>query len=187
VTRFWQSSNAQCEQCNHTHSENQHCKCYRIVVQPMQPLLHGTPPVSDQWWVSESATETTSPVALGSAVQKGKHPNGLVRLQGTKGKTRHWAKVVAGFPGPCALSTRRLIGVDMCDSPCVWVKRTGTGRQVLSFWVMNRFRPKPAMSRVTIAVALMGAAITIGLAIWQSYRRILVTQGIRRQRFELAI
>jgi hypothetical protein len=22
VTRFWQSSNAQCEQCNHTHSEN---------------------------------------------------------------------------------------------------------------------------------------------------------------------
>jgi hypothetical protein len=25
------SSNAKCEQCNHTHSGNQHCECYRIV------------------------------------------------------------------------------------------------------------------------------------------------------------
>jgi hypothetical protein len=44
LTTFSQSSNAQCEQCNHTHSENQHRKCYRIVVQPMQPLVHGTRP-----------------------------------------------------------------------------------------------------------------------------------------------
>jgi hypothetical protein len=36
-------SNAQCEQCNHTHADNQHRECYRIVVQPMQPLLHGAP------------------------------------------------------------------------------------------------------------------------------------------------
>jgi hypothetical protein len=95
---FWQSSNAQCEQCNHTHSENQHCKCYRIVVQPMQPLLHGTPPVSDQSWESESATETTCPVALGSAVQKGRAAQ--TGCGEPKVKTRHWAKVVAGFPAP---------------------------------------------------------------------------------------
>jgi hypothetical protein len=53
-------------------------------------------PVPDQSWVSKSATETTSPVALGSAVQKGRHATCSVRLRGTKGKTRHWAKVVAG-------------------------------------------------------------------------------------------
>ncbi len=39
-------SDAQCEQCNHTHTDSQHCECYRIVVQPMQPLLHGAPPCS---------------------------------------------------------------------------------------------------------------------------------------------
>jgi len=36
-------SNAQCEQCNHTHADSQHRECYRIVVQPMQLLLHGVP------------------------------------------------------------------------------------------------------------------------------------------------
>jgi hypothetical protein len=101
VTRFWQSSNAQCEQCNHTHSENQHCKCYRIVVQPMQPLLHGTPPVPDQLWVSDSATERTSAAALGSAVQKGRHPSGSVQAAGNQRKNPPL--------GPCALRTRRLI------------------------------------------------------------------------------
>src|SRR5215471_10233948 len=44
--RVLAGSNAQCEQCNHTHSDSQHCECYRIVVQPMQPLLHGAPPCS---------------------------------------------------------------------------------------------------------------------------------------------
>jgi hypothetical protein len=44
VAGFEPGSNAQCEQCNHTHSGNQHCECYRIVIQPMQPLLlHGVP------------------------------------------------------------------------------------------------------------------------------------------------
>jgi hypothetical protein len=42
-------------------------------------LLHGTPPVPDQLWVGDSATERTSPAALGSAVQKGRHPSGSVR------------------------------------------------------------------------------------------------------------
>ena len=58
----------------------------------------------------------------------------------------------------------------MCNSPLRLVKRTGTGRQALSFWVMNRFRPKPAMSHITIAVALIGAAVTIGLAMWHSQK-----------------
>jgi hypothetical protein len=44
--RVLAGSNAQCEQCNHTHTDSQHCECYRIVVQPMQPLLHGAPPCS---------------------------------------------------------------------------------------------------------------------------------------------
>ena len=34
-----------CEQSNNTHSDNQHSDCYGIVVQPVQPLMHGTPPV----------------------------------------------------------------------------------------------------------------------------------------------
>src|SRR4029450_8349395 len=38
-------SNAKCEQCNHTHSGNQHGECYSRVIQPMQPLLHGKPPL----------------------------------------------------------------------------------------------------------------------------------------------
>jgi hypothetical protein len=35
---------------------------------------------------------------------------------------------------------------------------------------MNRFRPKPAMTHVAIAVALIGAAFTLGLAIWESQK-----------------
>ncbi len=41
---FFGRSNKQCEQSDHAHSDNQHCKCYGIVVQPIQPLLHDTPP-----------------------------------------------------------------------------------------------------------------------------------------------
>jgi len=36
--------------------------------------------------------------------------------------------------------------------------------------VMNSFRPTPTMAHVTIAVALVGAAITIGLTIWESQK-----------------
>ena len=126
-------------------------------------------PVPDQSWVSKSATETTSPVALSSAVQKERHPSGSIRLRGPKA-TRHWAKVVAGFPRPAlegaAVHWRRLCVILLC----VWVKRTGTGRQALSFWVMNRFRSKSTVSHITIAVALIGAAVTIGLAIWHSQK-----------------
>jgi hypothetical protein len=46
-------SNKQCEQSNHAHADNQHCKCYGIVVQPIQLLLHDTPPLR-----SETATKT---------------------------------------------------------------------------------------------------------------------------------
>jgi heme A synthase len=35
---------------------------------------------------------------------------------------------------------------------------------------MNRFRPKPRMAHVTIAVALIGAAVTLALAIWESQK-----------------
>jgi len=35
---------------------------------------------------------------------------------------------------------------------------------------MNSFRPMPTMVHVTIAVALIGAAITIGLTIWESQK-----------------
>jgi hypothetical protein len=46
---FRERSHKQCEQCNHTHADNQHCECYGIVVQPIQPLLHGTPPCFKSW------------------------------------------------------------------------------------------------------------------------------------------
>src|SRR6266545_2478242 len=36
-------SNKQCEQSNHANSDNQHCECYGIVVQPMSLLLHRAP------------------------------------------------------------------------------------------------------------------------------------------------
>ena len=52
-TLLFGRSNKQCEQSNHAHSDNQHCKCYGIVVQPIQPLLHDTPPLR-----SETATKT---------------------------------------------------------------------------------------------------------------------------------
>jgi hypothetical protein len=44
------------------------------------------------------------------------------------------------------------------------------GARALSFWVMNHFRPKPTISHIAIAVALMGAAVTIGIAIWHSQK-----------------
>jgi hypothetical protein len=59
---------AQCEQSNHPHSDNQHCERYRIVVQPIQLLLHGT--------ASEMAATTT--LAGGSvfrpSMQMGQRP-----------------------------------------------------------------------------------------------------------------
>jgi hypothetical protein len=145
-------SNAQCEQCNHTHTDSQHCECYRIVVQPMQPLLHGTPPLFRIILVSEKAAETTSSAALGSAVHKGRHPSGSVRLRGTKTATGR-----KGLWRACALRTRRFS-----------FSLGGTGRQALSFWVMNRFRSN--MTHITIAVALIGATVTIGLAVWHSQK-----------------
>ena len=36
--------------------------------------------------------------------------------------------------------------------------------------VMNSFRPTPTMAHVTIVVALLGAAVTIGLTIWESQK-----------------
>jgi hypothetical protein len=40
----------------------------------------------------------------------------------------------------------------------------------LVFWRMNCFRTKPAMVHVAIAVALIGAAVTLGLALWESQK-----------------
>jgi hypothetical protein len=94
-------SNAKCEQCNHTHSGNQHCECYRIVIQPMQPLLHGKPPC-----LSEKAAETTSPAAVGSAVK-----------ESVQGKPHHWAKVVAGFPAPVLLGSEISFGATGATLP----------------------------------------------------------------------
>jgi hypothetical protein len=166
VTRFWQSSNAQCEQCNHTHSENQHCKCYRIVVQPMQPLLHGTPRFRSMVGNRDNLSGR-----LGFRCSERKAPERLSQAAGNQRQNPPLGEGCGGVPRSlrsedAAAHWRRLCVILLC----VWVKRTGTRRQVLSFWVMNRFRPKPAMSRVTIAVALMGAAITIGLAIWHSQK-----------------
>ncbi len=63
-------SHKQCEQSNHTHSDHEHCECHGVVVQPVQPLLHGTPPCSPTL-VSERAPETTPPAALRSPVHRG--------------------------------------------------------------------------------------------------------------------
>ena len=95
------SSNAKCEQCNHTHSGNQHCECYRIVIQPMQPLLHGKPPC-----LSEKAAETTSPAGVGTAVK-----------ESVQGKPHHWAKVVAGFPAPVLLGSEISFGATGATLP----------------------------------------------------------------------
>jgi hypothetical protein len=48
VAGFWHSrrSNKQCEQLDHADSDHEHCECYGIVVQTVQPLLHDTPPCS---------------------------------------------------------------------------------------------------------------------------------------------
>jgi hypothetical protein len=43
VKRRW-GSNAQCEQFNYADSDHQHGECYRIVVEPISPLVHDTPP-----------------------------------------------------------------------------------------------------------------------------------------------
>jgi hypothetical protein len=95
VTRFWQSSNAQCKQCNHTHSENQHCKCYRIVVQPMQPLLHGTPPRSRSIVGKLERHRDNFSGRIGFRCSERKAPERLSQAAGNqKEKPRHWAKVV---------------------------------------------------------------------------------------------
>src|SRR5206468_4942994 len=37
-------SDAQCEQFNYADPDHQHGECYRIIVEPISPLVHGTPP-----------------------------------------------------------------------------------------------------------------------------------------------
>src|SRR5262249_35484238 len=39
-------SNAQCEQFNDANPDHQHGECYRIIVEPISPWMHGTPPRS---------------------------------------------------------------------------------------------------------------------------------------------
>jgi hypothetical protein len=46
----------------------------------------------------------------------------------------------------------------------------GTRQQILSFLFMNGFSLKPKRGHVTIAVTLIGAAVTLGFAIWQSQK-----------------
>src|SRR6516225_6573957 len=42
--RAGRGPNDQCEQFNYADSDHQHCKCYRIVLEPMAPLyVHETP------------------------------------------------------------------------------------------------------------------------------------------------
>jgi hypothetical protein len=38
-------SNAQCEQFNHADPDHQHGECYRIIVEPILPWVHDTPPL----------------------------------------------------------------------------------------------------------------------------------------------
>jgi hypothetical protein len=64
-TLLFGRSNKQCEQSNHAHSDNQQCKCYGIVVQPIQPLLHDTPPLR-----SETATKTMPSGRLALSIKK---------------------------------------------------------------------------------------------------------------------
>jgi hypothetical protein len=45
----------------------------------------------------------------------------------------------------------------------------GTRQQILSFLFMNGFSLKPKRGHV-IAVALIGASVTLGFAIWQSQK-----------------
>src|SRR5262249_3562468 len=37
-------SNAQCEQFNHADPDHQHGECYRVIVEPISPLVHHAPP-----------------------------------------------------------------------------------------------------------------------------------------------
>jgi hypothetical protein len=83
-------SNAKCEQCNHTHSGNQHCECYRIVIQPMQPLLHGKPPLFKR----EGRRDNFSGRSWFRC--EGKRPR----------KTPPLGESCGGVPGPCALGER---------------------------------------------------------------------------------
>jgi hypothetical protein len=46
----------------------------------------------------------------------------------------------------------------------------GTRQQILSWFFMDGFSPKPKRGHVTMAVALLGAAVTLGFAIWQSQK-----------------
>src|SRR5262249_12156595 len=39
-------SNAQCEQFNDANPDHQHGECHRIIVEPISPWMHGTPPRS---------------------------------------------------------------------------------------------------------------------------------------------
>jgi len=50
------------------------------------------------------------------------------------------------------------------------VKCIGTRRQALSFLAMNRFSPRPTLVHAMIAVVLIGAAVTLGLTIWESQK-----------------
>jgi hypothetical protein len=114
----------------------QHCECYRIVVQPMRPLLHGMP------------STPCSQIILG---KRERHGGNFLRPPWFRFSARRAREGCGGVPGPRGGSLRK----------------TAHFRRYL---VMSRFRPKPTMTHITIAVALIGAAVTLALAIWESQK-----------------
>jgi hypothetical protein len=68
---FSKASHKQREQFNHTNSDHEHCECHGIVLQPVQPLLHGTPLCSQPRWARAAQSDNASgrpafPCPLGS-------------------------------------------------------------------------------------------------------------------------
>jgi hypothetical protein len=76
---FRERSHKQCEQCNHTHSDNQHCECYGIVVQPISFCCMMMPPCSQPLGEREDPTEAMPPVVFDSGSRQDDQFGRMVR------------------------------------------------------------------------------------------------------------
>jgi hypothetical protein len=94
-------SNKQCEQFNYTNSDNQHCECYGIVVQPIQLLLHGNASLF-QIPVKRQGRRDNASSRLAFPVHKRKAPDRRQAAQSgsARRKTPPLGESCDGVPGP---------------------------------------------------------------------------------------
>jgi hypothetical protein len=128
-TLLFGRSNKQCEQCNHAHPDNQHCKCYGIVVQPIQPLLHLRLPVPNPWGARGPQRQRFRSLRV-PPVHKEKHPPGSRETRSNTSPSRGMGSGQSRYTKfsspPCFSITAAFMRMPCRFSRCVVQAQSGT-------------------------------------------------------------